>query len=400
MAKDVNLNSLKSEIRMALINSKVNACPIASRLAWHASGTFDKSDGSGGSNGATIRFAPESTDGANAGLLIIRELLHPVKVNHPEVSHADLFALAGAMAIEFLGGPNVPVKLGRTDDVDGARCPANGRLPDASQGADHLRSLFGHRMGFTDREIVALSGAHTMGRCHRVRSGFDGPWTTNPLHFDNEYFRNLLELEWVPKVWDGPLQYTDTKTGDLMMLPTDLALVQDATFKSFVELYARDESAFFRDFASAFAKLLALGCPAHVQPDAPVSALSARDQASANFREYAMHGSVGACRKIQDQADVHALESSSGRSALHKAAFWGHTGMVKYLTQELKLDVDLQDEQGDTPLHESAKFGHLEVVKDLLAAGARTSVVNKAGDTPLALALRHDHPDIAALLQA
>ncbi len=30
--------ALKSEIRLALINSKVNACPIASRLAWHASG--------------------------------------------------------------------------------------------------------------------------------------------------------------------------------------------------------------------------------------------------------------------------------------------------------------------------------------------------------------------------
>ena len=61
---------------------------------------------------------------------------------------------------------------------------ANGRLPDAAQGAEHLRDVF-HRMGFNDKEIVCLSGAHTLGRCHKTRSGFDGPWTTNPLQFDN-----------------------------------------------------------------------------------------------------------------------------------------------------------------------------------------------------------------------
>lgn len=44
--------------------------------------------------------------------------------------------------------------------------PPNGRLPDAAQGAEHLRQVFG-RMGFSDREIVALSGGHTLGRCHR-----------------------------------------------------------------------------------------------------------------------------------------------------------------------------------------------------------------------------------------
>ena len=79
-------------------------------------------------------------------------------------------------------------------------------------------------MGFNDQEIVALSGAHTLGRCHLVRSGYDGPWTRNPLRFDNQFYRNLLTLEWKPRDWDGPLQYADTLTGELMMLPTDMAL--------------------------------------------------------------------------------------------------------------------------------------------------------------------------------
>ncbi len=59
------------------------------------------------------------------------------------------------------------VGLGRVDQTDGTKCPPNGRLPDASQGAQHLRDVF-YRMGFNDQEIVALSGAHTLGRCHQV----------------------------------------------------------------------------------------------------------------------------------------------------------------------------------------------------------------------------------------
>ena len=43
--------------------------------AQHAAGAFDKSDGSGGTDGATMRFEPEKSDPANAGLSIIRDLL-------------------------------------------------------------------------------------------------------------------------------------------------------------------------------------------------------------------------------------------------------------------------------------------------------------------------------------
>jgi cytochrome c peroxidase len=53
--------------------------PVLVRLAWHASGTYDKETGTGGSNGATMRFAPESDHGANAGLVSARDFLQPVK---------------------------------------------------------------------------------------------------------------------------------------------------------------------------------------------------------------------------------------------------------------------------------------------------------------------------------
>ena len=49
--------ALKIELRKVLINSEGNFSPIAMRLAWHASGTFTKSTGKGGSNGATMYVA-------------------------------------------------------------------------------------------------------------------------------------------------------------------------------------------------------------------------------------------------------------------------------------------------------------------------------------------------------
>lgn len=39
------------------------------RLAWHASGTYDKISKTGGSQGGTMRFQQELADGANAGLV-------------------------------------------------------------------------------------------------------------------------------------------------------------------------------------------------------------------------------------------------------------------------------------------------------------------------------------------
>jgi cytochrome c peroxidase len=44
-----------------------------------------------------------------------------------------------------------------------------------------------------------------------------------------------------------------------MMLPSDLALLDDASFKKYVEIYAKDEKRFFADFSLAFQKLEELG---------------------------------------------------------------------------------------------------------------------------------------------
>ncbi|XP_042469754.1 probable L-ascorbate peroxidase 4, peroxisomal isoform X1 [Zingiber officinale] len=221
----------------ALISNK-NCAPIILRLAWHDAGTYDAKTKSGGPNGS-IRLEEEYSHRANAGLKIAIDLLEPVKEKHPNVSYADLYQLAGVVAVEVTGGPTIQFKPGRKDS---SVCPEEGRLPDANQGVSHLREVF-YRMGLTDKDIVALSGGHTLGRGHQERSGHEGPWTKDPLKFDNSYYVELLEGE----------------TEGLLKLHTDLALLEDPVFRGYVEFYAEDEDAFFKDYAESHKKLSELG---------------------------------------------------------------------------------------------------------------------------------------------
>lgn len=233
--------------------------PVLLRLAWHASGTYDKQTNTGGSNGATMRFAPEGDHGANAGLKAARDFLEPVKEAFPWITYSDLWILAGVCAIQEMQGPKIPYRCGRSDR-DMSFCTPDGRLPDASQGASHIRAIFG-RMGFDDRAMVALSGAHALGRCHTDRSGFSGPWTFSPTTLTNDYFKLLIEEKWAYKKWNGPKQFEDVATKTLMMLPTDMEVVKDKSFRSYAEVYARDNEAFFKDFADAVVTLFELGVP-------------------------------------------------------------------------------------------------------------------------------------------
>lgn len=216
-----------------------NCAPLMLRLAWHSAGTFDVTSKTGGPFG-TMRYKGELDHGANNGLDIAVRLLEPIKEQFPILSYGDFYQLAGVVAVEITGGPEVPFHPGREDK---AEPPMEGRLPDATKGCDHLRTVFGQQMGLSDQDIVALSGAHTLGRCHKERSGFEGAWTSNPLIFDNTYFTELLSGE---------------KEG-LLQLPSDRALLSDPVFRPLVEKYAADEDAFFADYAEAHLKLSELG---------------------------------------------------------------------------------------------------------------------------------------------
>ncbi|CBI17342.3 unnamed protein product, partial [Vitis vinifera] len=221
----------------ALISSK-NCAPMMLRLAFHDAGTYDALTKTGGPNGS-IRNPQELNHSANRGLETAVDLCEKVKRKHPCITYADLYQLAGVVAVEVTGGPTIHFVPGRQDSLSS---PKEGLLPDANKGADHLRSVF-NRMGLEDKDIVALSGGHTLGGAHKQVSGFDGKWTEEPWKFDNSYFKELLK----------------SSTKRLFIFSTDQALIKDPKFLEYVMLYEQDEEAFFRDYAASHKKLSELG---------------------------------------------------------------------------------------------------------------------------------------------
>ncbi|EPY32972.1 L-ascorbate peroxidase, partial [Angomonas deanei] len=208
--------SIRSDIE-DLISNNMALGPMFVRLAWHEAGSWDCKRKDGSPNSASMRFHPECGYGGNKGLDKPRKALEALKKKYPEISYADLWVLAAYVAIEYMGGPAIPFSWGRQDAKDGSVCGPDGRLPDASKTQDHVRDVF-TRLGFTDKEAVALIGAHTCGECHLENSGFVGPWTHDKNGFDNSFFTALLEEKWEvnPKV--ANLQFMDDATKNLMML--------------------------------------------------------------------------------------------------------------------------------------------------------------------------------------
>ncbi len=213
--------------------------PAFLRLAFHDAGTYDVKTHTGGADGA-IRLAVELSRTENAGWSSsCLGLLAEVKERFPEVSWADLVAIGGAAAVAKCGGPVIDVGLGRIDATEPA--PEH-RLPTGDQGAALLKAYV-VSLGLGPRELVALSGGHTLGKAN------GRPFTRDYLDFSNDYFVRLLAPD------------DDPETG---LLPSDRALLADPELVPFVELYARDQEAFFRDFAGAFRRLTWLGGEARV----------------------------------------------------------------------------------------------------------------------------------------
>lgn len=226
------LSIIQDGVRNVL--SKAKAAGVL-RMVFHDAGTYDMDENSGGMNGSIVY---ELDRPENIGLSKTFKILEKAKREIDkiqQVSWADLIAVAGAEAVALCGGPNIPVQLGRLD----VRIPdPQGKLPLESLDAPSLKKIF-LKKGFSTQELVALSGAHTLGS-----KGFG-----SPVVFDNSYFKILLEKPW-------------TSSGGMSAmvgLPSDRALVDDDECFRWIETYAGDEVQFFDDFRNAYVKLVNSG---------------------------------------------------------------------------------------------------------------------------------------------
>ena len=215
--KTLDLEAVKRDLHVLMTDSQPwwpadygHYGPFFIRMAWHSAGTYRTGDGRGGASAGQQRFAPLNSWPDNGNLDKARRLLWPIKQKYgAKLSWADLFILAGNVAIESMGGPVFGFGGGRADvwepekdvywgteenwvgdDANETRIQPDkgmvleeplaaiqmgliyvnpegpGGRPEALQSARDIRETFA-RMGMNDVETAALTaGGHTFGKAH------------------------------------------------------------------------------------------------------------------------------------------------------------------------------------------------------------------------------------------
>ncbi|RZC51218.1 hypothetical protein C5167_019640 [Papaver somniferum] len=88
------------------------------------------------------------------------------------------------------------------------------------------------------------------------------------------------------------------------------------------------------------------------------------------------------------------IRNEDGRRALHIAAAGGRLDVLKYLIEDMKLNIDVQDNSGETPMCCAAIEGRLSTVAYLLKMGANPEIPNGTAMIPYLLKVMGDNPEI------
>ena len=187
------------------------------------------------------------------------------------VSCSDILAEATRDLITMTGGPYYAVKLGRKDSLASHSTDVEGHIARANMSISQIIDIFAAK-GFTVQEMVALSGAHTLGFSHcsefanrifNYSKTADHDPTMNP-----DYVQGLRKLcanyQKDPNIaaFNDPMSpgkfdntyFVNLQRG-LGLLATDQALLYDPRTKPFVDSYAANQTEFFDAFSRAMEKV-------------------------------------------------------------------------------------------------------------------------------------------------
>ena len=328
LAKNLILAEINS---VTIVNSAGTEFPL---VGGFVRVSFHDCIGNGGCDGCIDHSIED-----NAGLKRYTDILDRVYQASfiGKISRADFYALAAITALEkateatsdkFLGGNRM--KFGREDCCTSPEEDSRNNFPRSIGNLKETLAYFAKEFNFTPEQVVALLGAHTLGRAHIEESGNEGRWVrstndavgVNPASvLDNKYYEEVLRgLFWhqVDVVFNGATQpqFQDpfTPANDLesrqnphqlpMIFNSDICFVinftiidsighincqpchpsligrgsqnccQISSTKSLVDLYASNNTKWLNDFTDIFMEMISRN-PKTLEPIS-----SSRDQRS------------------------------------------------------------------------------------------------------------------------
>ncbi|XP_059460060.1 peroxidase 16-like [Corylus avellana] len=191
-----------------------------------------------------------------------------------KVSCADILALATRDVVVLAGGPYYDVELGRLDGRFSSKAGVFHHLPSPDFNLDQLSSLFAkHGLSLTD--LVALSGAHSLGfahcgrfsnRIYNFKSKNKIDPTLNPVYakelqqmcpkrVDPRIAINMDPV--TPRAFDN-VYYKNLQQGK-GLFTSDQCLFTDKRSRNIVNFFASSNSGFRRAFVAAITKLGRVG---------------------------------------------------------------------------------------------------------------------------------------------
>ncbi|XP_006659625.1 peroxidase 16-like [Oryza brachyantha] len=222
--------------------------------------------------------APDNMSLAGDGFDTVNRVKAAVESACPGVvSCADILALAARDVVSLASGPSWPVELGRLDGLVSRASDVDGQLPGPDMHVNKLAAVF-DRHGLSVRDLVALSGAHTVGFAHCTRFAgrlynHSAGEPTDPS-MNKDYAAQLMEacprdvgktiavnMDPVSPIVFDNVYYTNLVNG-LGLFTSDQVLYADASTRDTVKDFAADQAAFFEAFVSSMVKLGRLGVKA------------------------------------------------------------------------------------------------------------------------------------------
>ncbi len=133
--------------------------PVLVRLAWHASGTYDKNSNTVAPTVLPCDSHPSPSTALTLVSVLPVDFMEKIHKKFPWITYSDLWTLGGVAAVQELGAAQDPLAPGRLD-ATADKCTPDGRLLTVTgPGPPAIHFL---QDGFNDQEIVALSGAHAL----------------------------------------------------------------------------------------------------------------------------------------------------------------------------------------------------------------------------------------------